>query len=212
MNQTIKVDSTEQQIFEAAIAVFARHGRSGARMQDIADEAGITKALVHYYFRSKDRLYEQVARYVFRTYFESLAHTVRDTTTFSSALKVFLTNYTTILRNNPNLHRFVGREVMDGGTVLTHLLQSGSETEPNPASVLLGKIQAGMDSKELRTVDPAQTFITILGSCVFGFLGAPVLRGLFPAMDRDFDGFIEARVQHLYDVLYTGLKNPRRKG
>ena len=56
---------TEERILAAAHAVFLRHGAHGARMQDIADEAGVNKALLHYYFRSKDRLAEEVFRRTF---------------------------------------------------------------------------------------------------------------------------------------------------
>ena len=53
--------NTEEQIFDAALTIFSRKGKDGARMQEIAEEAGMNKALLHYYFRSKDRLYEAVA-------------------------------------------------------------------------------------------------------------------------------------------------------
>ena len=52
--------STEQKIREAARKVFQAKGMHGARMQDIADTAGINKALLHYYFRSKDQLFEAI--------------------------------------------------------------------------------------------------------------------------------------------------------
>ena len=52
--------NTEQKIHEAAKTVFIRKGLEGARMQEIADEAGINKALLHYYFRTKDKLFEAV--------------------------------------------------------------------------------------------------------------------------------------------------------
>src|ERR1700759_4757996 len=52
--------STEEKILSAAKKVFLTKGMDGARMQDIADEAGINKALLHYYFRSKDKLFEQI--------------------------------------------------------------------------------------------------------------------------------------------------------
>ena len=52
--------STEEKILNAAKKVFLTKGMDGARMQDIADEAGINKALLHYYFRSKDKLFEQI--------------------------------------------------------------------------------------------------------------------------------------------------------
>ena len=55
----IKIEkSTEEKILAAAKKVFVLKGMAGARMQDIADEAGINKALLHYYFRSKEKLFE----------------------------------------------------------------------------------------------------------------------------------------------------------
>src|SRR6478609_8715556 len=62
-------DDTETRILDAAHAVFLRSGTAGARMQEIADEAGVNKALLHYYFRNKERLagavFERVARGLF---------------------------------------------------------------------------------------------------------------------------------------------------
>src|SRR5688500_13463012 len=55
---------TEQRILEAARVVFVRRGTAGARMQEIAAEAGVNQALLHYYFRSKERLAEAVFRQV----------------------------------------------------------------------------------------------------------------------------------------------------
>ena len=51
---------TEDRILDAAHAVFLRRGTAGARMQEVADEAGVNKALLHYYFRSKDQLAQSV--------------------------------------------------------------------------------------------------------------------------------------------------------
>src|SRR5262252_8411688 len=53
---------TERRILDAAHAVFVQRGTAGARMQDIARAAGVNQALLHYYFRSKDRLAEAVFR------------------------------------------------------------------------------------------------------------------------------------------------------
>ncbi|HNA17232.1 MAG TPA: helix-turn-helix domain-containing protein, partial [Ferruginibacter sp.] len=51
---------TEQKILESARNVFIQKGLAGARMQDIADHAGVNKALLHYYFTSKDKLFNIV--------------------------------------------------------------------------------------------------------------------------------------------------------
>ncbi|MCC7466595.1 MAG: TetR/AcrR family transcriptional regulator, partial [Saprospiraceae bacterium] len=57
-----EAESTEQRIFEAAHEVFTQKGMDGAKMQEIADKAGINKALLHYYYRSKEKLYEAVVK------------------------------------------------------------------------------------------------------------------------------------------------------
>src|SRR3984893_9520930 len=54
---------TEQRILDAANTVFLRRGTAGARMEEIAREAGVNQALLHYYFRTKDRLAEAVFRH-----------------------------------------------------------------------------------------------------------------------------------------------------
>src|SRR6059058_2945750 len=63
---------TEQRILDAAHRVFLRRGSAGARTQEIADEAGVNKALLHYYFRSKDRLAEAVFARIMRDLFPPL--------------------------------------------------------------------------------------------------------------------------------------------
>ena len=68
--------ATEQRILEAARAVFLRHGTAGARMQEIAAEAGVNQALVHYYFRTKERLSAAVFQQVASRIFPALAKTL----------------------------------------------------------------------------------------------------------------------------------------
>ena len=73
----IKKDSTEDKILEAAKNVFVTKGMEGARMQEIADEAGINKALLHYYFRSKERLFEAIFSEVIQMAFPQLTQILK---------------------------------------------------------------------------------------------------------------------------------------
>jgi len=61
----VKEQNTEDRIVDAAKTVFINKGMDGARMQEIANEAGINKALLHYYFRTKNKLFEKVFSLVF---------------------------------------------------------------------------------------------------------------------------------------------------
>src|SRR5215213_4804998 len=68
--------ASEARILEAAKTVFVRRGTAGARMQEIAEEAGVNQALLHYYFRSKERLSEAVFQQVARQLFPRLLRTL----------------------------------------------------------------------------------------------------------------------------------------
>ena len=68
----LKDASTEEKIMEAAKIVFMKYGLYGARMQDIADKAGINKALLHYYFRSKERLFDKIFEQALSRYFDNM--------------------------------------------------------------------------------------------------------------------------------------------
>ena len=68
----LKEKNTEEKILEAAKTAFMKHGLYGAKMQDIANEAGINKALLHYYFRNKEKLFDQVFEGALSKYFEQM--------------------------------------------------------------------------------------------------------------------------------------------
>jgi len=113
---------TEERIFEAALTVFARKGKDGARMQEIADEAAINKAMLHYYFRSKDQLYEAVFDYVFRRFMESFSAALQETATFEEMLRLFISAYIDKVRSNRRAVRLMVNEQLAGGGVLQQRL------------------------------------------------------------------------------------------
>jgi len=67
-----KKDNTRDRILMASKNVFQSKGMAGARMQDIADEAGINKALLHYYFSSKEKLFEVIFKEAFAQFFPKI--------------------------------------------------------------------------------------------------------------------------------------------
>src|SRR5512143_197254 len=111
-----ELSDTEKKIFTASLAVFAEYGKEGARMQDIADRAGITKALVHYYFRSKDRLFEKVFEYIFRTYLSQIGEAVAEAPDFRTSLKRFIDTYIDLVAANPVIFNFMFHQLASPGS------------------------------------------------------------------------------------------------
>ena len=198
---------TEEKIFRAAVEVFSACGKDGARMQMIADTAGINKALVHYYFRSKEKLYDQAFEFIVRNYIAQIGMALREKDDFSSLLKEVIDRYCDLLDANPMIYKFMFREVLNGAPEMKARFKVLMEDAGgNPIETFMQKLKEAIRRKEIRAVDPMQTFITLMGSLVFYYISFPLLSTFRPDMENDKQKFTKARKKHVYEILYNGLK------
>ena len=98
---TEKDKLTEEKIFEAATAVFIEKGMAGTRMQEIADRAGINKSLLHYYFRTKERLFTAVYEVIVRQLFQKIAPMFEKKLTLENKIRLFVSEHMSFLQQNP---------------------------------------------------------------------------------------------------------------
>jgi TetR/AcrR family transcriptional regulator len=197
---------TESRIFDAALGVFAQKGRDGARMQDIADRAGINRALLHYYFRSKDQLYQACFSHLFEQFVQSYQAFLPTDGTFGDTLKAFIHNYIDYVASHLDMARLVLNENLSGGTLLGEHLQRAFATKGSPQQRMEQAILRAVEAGEIAPVDPRQLILTVISSCIFVFLMAPTVKMMNPAARDDFEGFIEARKAHVFQVIYHGLR------
>ena len=204
---THEYTDTEKLVFEAALAEFSERGKDGARMQEIADRAGITKAMVHYYFRSKDRLYEAVFAYLMRSFFSTFGEALCDAEDFPTVLRTFVDKYLDILDRNPLLVSFIAREMLDGAPVFKLTVETMlAEKRPFPLRIFIEKCAAASKRGEIRACDPLQTLITVLGASIFTKLAFPMIGVMNPGIAANRGRFTRQRKEHLFDILYYGLK------
>ena len=104
-------DSTEQKIFDAAHEVFTQKGMDGAKMQEIADRAGINKALLHYYYRTKEKLYEAVVRVIISKALPAIWHVIESDLPLEEKIKRFIETYIGIISRNPFIPLFIISEI-----------------------------------------------------------------------------------------------------
>ena len=203
---------TEERIFRAALETFSKKGKDGARMQEIADRAEINKAMLHYYFRNKDTLYEKVLGFVMRRALSSFEAALHETDTFEGMLRDFIDNYVDYVRDHQPVMRLLVNEMLAGGPALQRSLRDYFEqASAAPPHVFLRRTQDAIDRGEIRAVDPAQTLITVVSACLFFFIGYPMAQLIAPEATANRDAFIEARKEHIFDLLYHGLA-PRDAG
>jgi TetR/AcrR family transcriptional regulator len=166
-----KKDSTEDKILEAAKTVFVAKGMDGARMQEIADEAGINKALLHYYFRSKERLFEAIFSQIITYAFPKLTRVLQSDSAITSKIEQFIDAYIDILRKHPFIPGFIMKELSrDPSGLFKFVTKFG--LDPQPA---FKNIQEAMNRGEIIEMDPRHLAINVISMCVFPFAARPIL-------------------------------------
>jgi TetR/AcrR family transcriptional regulator len=200
--------STEDRIFEAAVRVFARKGRDGARMQEIADEAAINKAMLHYYFRSKERLYSQVFQYVFhrfdRAFFEAVEQASE--VSFVAALTTFIDRYIDFVGHHTDVLRLMVNEFLSGGEVVRAEIEKLIATGEAPPLRFVRMIARAIERGEIAPVEPRHLLITVISGCLFPLVALPMVATLLPEAGTDYERFLLERRQNLLQVLLRGLE------
>ena len=198
---------TEREIFRAARRVFAAKGRDGARMREIAEAAGIHRTLLHYYYRSKERLYDEVVEEAFDEFLDSFGDALVSAKTFEEMLEAFIDHYLDYIASHRYLVGLFVNENLGGGRAFGRRLKAALESsEPTPPRTMVERIGRAAEAGEIRPVDPRHTMLSIISLCLFFFVATPTVEMIEPTAEEDFDRFLEDRKAHLLDLLLRGLK------
>ena len=106
-----KEPGTEEKILNSAKKIFQQKGMDGARMQEIADEAGINKSLLHYYYRSKQLLFEAVFYRAFSLLVPQLTKVLNDDTELEEKIRNFTASHIGFILKHPYLPNFIFQEL-----------------------------------------------------------------------------------------------------
>jgi TetR/AcrR family transcriptional regulator len=196
--------TTAQRIVATASSMFAEQGLAGARMDEIARAAKVNKALLYYYFRSKEELH----RFVLETLLSRLrARVWGESNALQPArerLIAVIDNFFEFIRSHPNYPRLIQREMMSNGPNVEWIVSR--YYRPLHAR-LVALIEEGISSGEFRRVDARNTALTVVSSMVFYFAAAPVLKRILghdPLRPRE----VARRRQAIQDLLEHGLLRP----
>src|ERR1035437_3927780 len=166
-----KKDSTEDKILEAAKNVFVSKGMEGARMQEIADEAGINKALLHYYFRTKERLFEAIFAEIIKFAFPQITRIVKSDEPIVTKIEQVIDAYIDLLIKHPFIPGFVIKELnRDPSGLFKLVVKFGL----NP-QVIFDEIQLAMDRGEIIQMQPRHLVANIISMCIFPFAARPII-------------------------------------
>ena len=198
----IKKDNTEQKILEAANEVFIQKGMDGARMQEIADTAGINKALLHYYFRTKQKLFDAIFAKAFASAFPRISKIMLSDISIREKLSKFIDSYIDLLSKNPFLPTFILKEINRDPEALANIIRNAG-VDP---SVILGILEDEMDKGNLKQMDPRELVINVIALSVFPFAGKPLLTAiLYDGDKKAFAAFLKNRKSTLQEFIFNSI-------
>lgn len=195
--------TTEEKIFEAAKIVFQKKGFAGARMQEIADEAGINKAMLHYCFKNKQSLFEAV----FMKAFSQLAPQVN--LIFSSnesifdKIRQFTQSYITFVNEHPFLPQFIIQEMNNNPEFVIQFLNNANR--PNP-SLMIAQIEKEIAAGIIKPMPPKQLLMDIFSLTVFPFAAQTMVKGMFHISEIEFNQMMEERKTSIAELIINSIK------
>lgn len=198
-----KPENTEQQILDAAKTIFQEKGMNGARMQEIADKAGINKAMLHYYYRSKQLLFEAVFKKAFALLAPQLNAILNDDSSIQDKIKNFTKDYISFILKHPYLPNFVIQELNRNPAFIQKIQEN--EAFPN-LDKFNAQVAKEVDAGLLKPIDGKQLFVHIVSLNIFPFVATPLLNGFLKLSDKEFKTLMEQRKTEVSEFIINSIK------
>lgn len=198
-----QIDNTEDKVLDAARTVFRRKGFSGARMQEIARTAGVNKALLNYYYRSKEKLFKRVFEEAFREFIQTVLKVLDGDLPLDMKIYKTVDIYTRMLINNKDLPLFVLNEIREHPDKVVDLFPSGeSFAFKNLEAQLQSEYRNGM----IRKITTPMFLLNLLSLTVFPFIVEPVLRNVMHMTEENYLSLIMERKKMVPNMIIESLR------
>ncbi|MCF6280142.1 MAG: TetR/AcrR family transcriptional regulator [Flavobacteriaceae bacterium] len=199
----IKDTDTENQILNAAKKVFQEKGMDGARMQEIADKAKINKSMLHYYYRSKQLLFEAVFKNAFALLAPQLNAILNDDSSIEEKVISFTNNYISFVVKHPYLPSFIIQELNRNPKFILKLKdQKGFPNIEKFKKQVVLEIEQGI----LKPIKGEQLFINILALNIFPFVASPLVKAFVNINDTEFKQLMVDRKTEVANFIINAIK------
>jgi len=183
--------STEEKIKKAAQIVFHKKGFAAARTRDIAEEAGINLALLNYYFRSKEKLFNIVMLETFQSFFSSVSEVFNHPdSSFKEKIEQFASGYIDLLFSEPEIPLFIMSEIRNNPE---ELIKNTDIKHAVFQSVFAEQFRLLVQQGKIKEPNFIHFMMNLMGLIVFPFVAAPLLKSISGLTDEQFNAVIETR-------------------
>ncbi len=202
ITMTEEKKDTEQTIKEAAKKIFLVNGLKGARMQAIADEAGINRAMLHYYFRTKDKLFEVIFSDAMTEMNQRMGAIITSDLPILKKIEHFVHGYSESAISNPEFDLFIINEFRQNPTYFDEMMKTS-----NAGTVIKGfasEIEKAIDKKEI-VGNPNQIFLSIIALCIFPFAAKTMVRTMLGHSEKQYTKLLEERKDFLMQFIIKAI-------
>lgn len=196
--------TTEQKILAAAEEIFHEKGYDGARMQEIADRATINKGLLHYYFKSKDALFDTIFSMALRRMVGNLNSILLLEIPLEEKIDLMIDGYMNMLMRNSFLPSFVMNELNKDPDKFISKHVGGDFR--NVFESFIDSVNKEIASGKIRPIDPHQLFMNIQSMVLFPFIGRPMIQVIIGLENKDYYSLMNERRELIKSFIRQALK------
>lgn len=206
-NPPTEPHSTETRILEAAVQEFMSKGYAGARTTAIAEAAGVTHAMLHYYFRSKDKLFDRIIESKIGTLRDIMLSSLGDPSIpLFDKIKNAIESHQDFIAANPELPRFMINEVLSRPDRMPKVIEQLKHHTPLVVESLQRQIDEYADRGLCRRVDAGMLMLDIVSLNIFPFSARPMVNALLGGMMENPQTFVEARKKENVETIMRKLQ------
>ena len=204
MVKSQKHQGAEEKILSAARKIFTTKGMAGARMQDIADEAGINKALLHYYYRDKEKLFETIFLEEAQKFFPKINAIFQSDDPLFQKIEKFVDEYIDEMLENPYLPWFVLNEINRDPDQFMYKIW-GENNLPKPAK-FLEQIEKEIKKGTIKRINPLHLLMNLLSMTIFPFIARPMITRNLSMTDSRFWETMEERKKEIPKFIIDSIR------
>lgn len=204
---TTEYNDLERQIIETAQQLFIEKGFAGTSMSDIAATVGINRPTLHYYFRTKDKMFKAVFSSIVISLMPKIQDIMKLDISFVDRMGMILDEYIELFTKEPYLPKFICGEIQRD---VNHLLEAAKELQFEAALTLIkDNLLAEMEAGKIKKIPLPMVFLTFYSLLTYPFLVRNLITTLFLDSEEDFTSFLQEWKQHIITELTNLLSNDK---
>jgi TetR/AcrR family transcriptional regulator len=201
----LEQEKTEEKILNAARKVFTSKGYAAARMNDISKEAGMNRALIHYYFRSKEKMFQIIFEEKFKIFFSSISSVLTSDKEVKEKVVNLIRLYYTQLKENPDLPLFIMNEVNASPDNFIKLISKFKVTPKEAFKSFHNQVQKEVEEGKIRNIKPYILILNVLSLSIFPFIARKMFMNINNISETEYFEMLENRIEDVINMVLKDL-------